>query len=227
LLKSLNVLTDISKQKQDLNEKKKEPRMRRGYWYRIVFLVVLAGVVLVGIMASAHAVGPTDYFRAGTLYLQQERLYEAIEAFSLAIGEQASYVEAYNNRALAYYELGEHEKAKDDFLTAVSLDPENPVANSNLGILFFEEGNYRQALKYLEKAARASKSNKSYRLTVLRNLAFVYQKAGMADRAKALIQEAAALEKSIDGGQRSKGQSVQRPFTKESNDHTLVLKLWE
>jgi len=150
-------------------------------WALIVGLFVV--LFLTG---RADALDPTESFRQGTIYLEQGRVELAIWAFSNAIEENASYVDAYNNRALAYYRQGNKDQARDDLLKAVELDPDNQIANSNLGILFFEQGDYKEALVYLERAIGGHVGCSPWDNIIYTNLAYIYSRLGMEGMVKEL-----------------------------------------
>ena len=135
-------------------------------------------------------------------------------------------MEAYNNRALAYYEQGKFEQAKSDFLTALEFDPDNEIANSNLGILLFETGQYDEAVIYLERAAASVKELSPHHAVILRNLAYVYGKAGATEKAEFAIEAALAIERRCLKDAKVARRCIKRQVARHGVDHLLVLKVW-
>lgn len=59
-----------------------------------------------------------------------------VKYYSKAISYDETYNFAYNNRGIAYLELGEYEKSESDFTRSIQLRPKNPVAYNNRGTLY-------------------------------------------------------------------------------------------
>ncbi len=62
--------------------------------------------------------------------------------------------EAYNNRGIAYSNLGDHARAIQEFDQALRLDPSLSFAFSNRGIAYSELGKYRRAFEDYDQALR-------------------------------------------------------------------------
>jgi len=80
----------------------------------------------------------------------QKSLELAIEEFSKAIALNPDFADAYNNRGTAYYLLGEQDKARRDFRTALSIDPKNVPAKKNLEMLKWKKLTSRRAWRQRE-----------------------------------------------------------------------------
>lgn len=76
----------------------------------------------------------------------------AIELTSAAIEVNPKISFAYANRANAYKQMGDFEKAFDDYNRALDIDPNDFDANNNLGSLYIVTNDYPNALAYLKKA---------------------------------------------------------------------------
>ena len=185
----------------------------------IIVLLLLARFFL---PQGLHAGEAVTYFEQGTVYLESNRLGEAVDALTKAIEQNPLNVEAYNNRALAYYEQGMYGQAKADLLRALSISPDNEVANSNLGILFLEKGRYDQALLYLERAVSHNKDFRPCHAVIYCNLAFIYAKKGMNDKAKEALRRASMITQAS----RQPPSFLERPFEREGEGYMLVLKVW-
>lgn len=200
--------------------------MNLAYLKQHLWALTITLFVVLLLPGRVNALDPTEFFRQGSIYLEQGKLGPAIVAFTEAIQQDASYVEAYNNRALAYYEQGNNDQAQADFLKALELDPDNEIANSNLGILLFEKGDYENAIAYLERAIDTTKQFKPHHAVIFRNLAFVYEKIGIEDKAEISIETALAIERNCNKNIGLTGQCSERSTGRGGIDHVLVLKVW-
>lgn len=60
------------------------------------------------------------------------------------------YGDMYNIRGLAYFRLGQYQKASQDFMESIYKNP-NSLGNLNLGRIFLEQENFREASFYFRK----------------------------------------------------------------------------
>ncbi len=65
-------------------------------------------------------------------------------------------------KAYAYHMLGDLTKARLCYLECISLEPTDALAYNNLGLVFMEEGLYKDALSALEKAVSFAPECKTY-----------------------------------------------------------------
>ncbi len=59
---------------------------------------------------------------------------------------------AYNNRGLSLDDMGQRDRASEDFNMAIALDPRNYFAYNNLGVLYGKSGQYEKSIEYFLKA---------------------------------------------------------------------------
>ena len=81
----------------------------------------------------------------------------AIEEYSEAIRLDPKLVNAYINRGLSYYRLGDRDRAFDDYTTAIRLDPNSQgtsVPYLNRAIVWRERGNTDRAVEDIENSLR-------------------------------------------------------------------------
>jgi len=78
-----------------------------------------------------------------------------------------------------YNQLDNKEKAKESYLKALAIDPEFSGAIVNLSIILYDEGNYSEAIPYLEKAFEEAPDN----TFIAARLATAYQKSGRTQEA--------------------------------------------
>ncbi|MGP8243620.1 MAG: tetratricopeptide repeat protein [Bryobacteraceae bacterium] len=87
----------------------------------------------------------------GTIAYQTHRYRRAAECFRHALLADPGAYEPLVNLGGVLINLHELEEALDDNLRAVLTRPNDPLANSQLGLTYFEVGNYELALKYLTR----------------------------------------------------------------------------
>ncbi|MDD2671775.1 MAG: tetratricopeptide repeat protein, partial [Syntrophales bacterium] len=80
----------------------------------------------------------------------------------------------YNNLGNAYMDIGDQKKAEESYKAAIGVDPSfpQPEAYNNLGLLYFKQKNYDQALSYFEKTLKI----KNNYLPTIVNLGELYQR---------------------------------------------------
>lgn len=85
--------------------------------------------------ASAAALEPNDPEGPDTIgyvYLRQGRNYEAIDFFNQSIAMDPNFGPAYLHRGMAYYNIGDRLRGRDDLLMAQSLMPNNVEVENQL-----------------------------------------------------------------------------------------------
>ena len=102
-----------------------------------------------GLMKEKALTATKDSDRAA--YIQA-----AIKAFDRSLSIYPTYSDAYGQRGLAYYRLGNLEAALYDYKQAVKYLSGNANAWSNMGTLLFEQGRYQEAKQAFEKALQAN-----------------------------------------------------------------------
>ena len=75
----------------------------------------------------------------------------AIKLFDEALELKPDYAEVYDNRGTCYADLGQHERAIEDFDKAIALNP-NFLVYNNRGCSYFNLEQYEQATQDLDKA---------------------------------------------------------------------------
>lgn len=115
----------------------------------LALFVAAAVHVLPGVAGpAAAAMGPVQYWMAGTRYAENKLYIDAIANFTQAIRTNKGEISVediarvFNSRGLAYQELDEQEKAIDDFSNAMRLDDRNPDFILNRGRLYLRMKQY-------------------------------------------------------------------------------------
>jgi tetratricopeptide (TPR) repeat protein len=153
---------------------------------------------------------PDDYrliIDAANLYLSTDQSQEALDVLNLAIEKDKTNPSLFFAAGTIYDKMGNFEKARDMYVSAIETDPNYFDANYNLGALYFnkaveriteagnlplnetakydqmmEEGKLmmQKALPYLEKADSIQESDQ----VTLQTLKEIYTRLGMMDKVK-------------------------------------------
>ncbi len=110
-------------------------------------------------ISSSEGVTAEQHAWMGYTYLQAGRTDSAITTLERAAELDPENPAVINNLATAYLQRNSDEdrvKARALYRKLAELAPNNPVAGYNLGSMYLGEGNYAEAKKFLEPAARAS-----------------------------------------------------------------------
>jgi Flp pilus assembly protein TadD len=90
------------------------------------------------------------YNNLGVSYSLSGRMTEAVEAFKAALAHRYKRPKVYNNLGLALANLKRYGQALEAFKQAGT----EPMAYNNLGGIYFRDGNYDEAIRCFETAAR-------------------------------------------------------------------------
>jgi tetratricopeptide (TPR) repeat protein len=130
------------------------------------------------------------YFR-GALLEKQGKMDEAVAEMQRLLKVNANHADALNFVAYTWTTQGMRLKDAEDMLKrAIRLKPDNPYILDSLGWNQFMLGKSKDALIYLEKAARLKGDEE----TILEHLVEVYSRNQMPERARALKARIADLQ---------------------------------
>lgn len=160
-------------------------------------------VLLFGLIAAFAVTGcaQNPHLSGGRLYRSQKVYDKAQRELELAVKEEPNNPLAHLELAMVYAEIGETEKAGEEFEKTLQLDPKMQkdvdanrqhywVEHFNAGIrLSNEEQNYEEAAEEFQKAVDLDPRD----VRAYTNLAFCLRKTGRQDEALALFQKALTL----------------------------------
>ncbi|MBN1116261.1 MAG: tetratricopeptide repeat protein [Bacteroidales bacterium] len=129
-----------------------------------------------------HSQQPEYLFLRGTLNLVKDKYSKAISDFDLALYLQMpeKYLEkVYLNRGMAYFNTSDFEKAEEDFIAAIEINPLYPAVYHSYGMLKYEQGDYDEAIKHFLKALQFDSENP----LIYYNLGMSYFKIDDSDNA--------------------------------------------
>jgi tetratricopeptide (TPR) repeat protein len=91
------------------------------------------------------------------------RLEEAWLLINNAIGlSRSAAAFLFNNRGLIHWRMGKSELAKQDFLEAIGLEPNNGDPYFNLGLIYFDEHDHIKALHHLRAAVEINPTDNQF-----------------------------------------------------------------
>ena len=105
-------------------------------------------------------------YEKGVGALWKKNFSDAVQYLSSATGAYSSYVAAHDALGIAYMNLGQHEKARDEFQTAASLDDHLPGSFANLCRAELAIGDYSAAQRAMEKASSLAPLNLDFLTTL-------------------------------------------------------------
>ena len=132
-------------------------RVKPFAWLSVLAVAALA-VVLLLISVDLDDTGGTEDFQAGGSAYSLGDHEQAVVHFTRAIesGDLVGnvLVVAYNNRGLAYQDLGDFERAIADYGEALRLDPGYALAYNNSGLSYANLGDFDSAIADYGEALR-------------------------------------------------------------------------
>lgn len=151
-----------------------------------------------------HAIAQADFEQAaglnfndarpelwrGLALARQNRLRDAISAYSSALRYDPQMVAARTNRGLAYVGIGEYALAINDFNEAIRQNPEDPAGYYKRGVTFGRLGDLRAALNSYDESLRL---DPKLALAYL-NRSEIHQRLGNSAKAQADRSRAVELD---------------------------------
>lgn len=95
-----------------------------------------------------------EHLKRGRRFLNNSQLNEAIAELSAAVSLNPNLKEAHNLLGVAYERKGLRKMAFKSFKAALRGDGDDPQHLNNMGFLLFKNGDYKGAVKYLQRAAK-------------------------------------------------------------------------
>ena len=130
----------------------------------------------------------------GIIYLDQDKLDEAIVEFKKAIDLYKEFDQAYDNLGIAYDLKGDYDNAILAHKKALTLNPNNPKIYNNLGNAFNKANRLEEATEAYQGALRLNPGYKA----VYNNLGVVYYKRGMFDEARRYWEKVLSIDPHFD-----------------------------
>jgi len=93
-------------------------------------------------------------FQEALALLKEKKYDQAITLLESIVRTENRITAPFVNLGIAYMRTGEMEKAEQNLLKAVSLDPAHPIANNELGLLYRKTGRFAKARKVYEETLK-------------------------------------------------------------------------
>lgn len=138
------------------------------------------------VMDVKHAAGGSEamsMYWLGRYHQGKANYTEAIAAYEKALAVDPAHVEAHNGLGVSCSLQGRHELALQHLRKAIELSPLATHLRNNLGYAHLAQGQESEAAAAFEQALRLDPENRQARS----NLAAVYEKAGLHDKAPAML----------------------------------------
>lgn len=132
-------------------------------------------------------------------YAQAMKYLEESYNMFLGLNDQTKIIGSLNNLGNLYNDMMMYDKAMQNFMQSAQLSEKagakfaDPL--SNIGNIFFKQGNYQRAVEFYEKALVIEKENNNRlgMLNIITNLGITYAKARQPRPAKQYLEEATTL----------------------------------
>jgi len=131
-------------------------------------------------------------FNLGMCYCELNNPEKAVQALSECVKHHPGDSNAHVALGYAQSLLAQNGPARENFLKALRIDPENAYALQNLGNLYGKEEDYEKAVECLEKAFAANQEDQQAAYT----LGYACFKAGRFDMAEKYLVAAVDLNRS-------------------------------
>ena len=141
-------------------------------------------------LINIHPDHPRIAYLQGELQYNQGNYQQAVSLFKQTIEKQPQFLTAYIGLSNSYQELGQLTKAENVLLNAQKIMPNNNLILTNLGVLFYSQGNYAQALTYFEQLAKQAPNN----FIAYLNISACYYLIGEVEQALSAAQNALNIE---------------------------------
>lgn len=90
-------------------------------------------------------------FQSAMTKIEQEDYKQGVALLNEMVGRSRQSAVPFINLAMAYKKLGDSEKAEENLLAALEIEPKNPVANNEYAILLRESGRFDESRALYEK----------------------------------------------------------------------------
>jgi Flp pilus assembly protein TadD len=133
---------------------------------------------------------PILWHNSGRAFRRQNMFREAISDYEQSLKLRAQNIETLYDNALAHMNLSELDEVDWYYSEILKIDPCFAGAIGDKETIQVEEGNYKQAVTFFEKALRIEPKN----IRVIRNKALALELTGDNSSAEELYNQAMALE---------------------------------
>ncbi|GEM_PF-368880 len=136
----------------------------------------------------ARAIIKEIYFK-GLNFLQNRDYQKAIDQFTETIELDQEYIDAYFQRAICYYYLGEYNQAIEDYTKVIENQNNNITTYNNRGVCYFYNNQEQEAIKDFQTTIKFKQNNYLF----YANLSICLEKMGYIKQAILNLKQAINL----------------------------------
>jgi len=89
-------------------------------------------------------------FKQAVQLIKEEKYKDAVTLLEEVTKRSKKHSAPYVNLGIVYLKLGDVEKSEENFLVALKVNPDHPVTNNELGIVYRKSGRFKEAKKLYE-----------------------------------------------------------------------------
>lgn len=142
-------------------------------------------IIIITMVLSMLLSGCATNIKDGVALLEEGKYEEAQKLFEKDIKKQKHLDKAYEGMGIACFELGEFERAAENFELALKEEAKDvAIIYSFLGACYIETGEYEKAADFYKKALKEEKISAELKKEIQFNLIAVYENMGDWDAAK-------------------------------------------
>ncbi len=111
----------------------------------------------------------TANYNLGNFYQQQQMYPQALISYNKAVELEDEAISAMVNASMIHSILGDNKSSEEKLLQALAIDPDNPAANLNYGLLLAELQRFKESVTHLKHALEVDStlSAAAYNLAVI------------------------------------------------------------
>ncbi len=170
--------------------------------------------------APLTSIGVESQLALGNMYIEQNKLTDALALFERLILQSPSHAKAFNSLGHVYFCLGRLEEALKAFQRAVDLDPHVALAHQNIGYTYTDLEHYDKAISAFRNAIRLEPKN----ARPYHGLGLVYAIVGDEARAIKALRFSITLDPSYAGSRISLA-AIYRRRGLEAENHEQIRSL--
>ena len=112
---------------------------------------ILKSIFLLLIITGCKQTDTTDIYNLACEYEKKKEYTKAIDLLTKVIEIDSTDLEAYNNRAWDYKDLGHFDNALKDFNNILRLDKKNTAGLYGKGIIYYNQKKYQMSIDMFDK----------------------------------------------------------------------------
>lgn len=130
---------------------------------RFALILLVGGVSACGSSGGTQSDNSDDiHLQLGIRYLSMNKLEVAKENLLLAVKENSSNAQAHNALAFLYEKLNQPDQAKDQYETALGLEPDDLSVKNNFGRFLCEHGEFEQGMALLSETSSSPLNDRQW-----------------------------------------------------------------